>query len=369
MSDWRLVRLQFGRSPVHFGELGIGIEETSERVRSDTLFSAWISAYARLFAVEELLKRFPRSNGDSTLTPPFRLSSTFVYRREGDRHCDYLPRLLKPPRRYPTTDDLEFSKTYKKLTFLPLEVWQRWYQGVGFTPDDRQELIAETKGRYRSGTPQSSGGLRQAGTFDYGKAFERDEVPRIAVDRTTRATNLYHTGFVRFQWEPIENGIRSLAGLYFLLHFPQSDPQLEQKLQAAIALLGEEGIGGERSSGAGRFEVEWSALPALWQSVVNFSQGDRYGLISLFWECPVTPTLIETAKYTLQERGGWISSEFGHQLRRKTIQMFAEGSVFPHSPTGLLADVTPENFRQQHRAYHNVYRSGISLSLPVHLAP
>ncbi|MFB8790763.1 MAG: hypothetical protein U7123_18385 [Potamolinea sp.] len=48
MSTWKLVRLNFGRSSAHFGEVGIGIEETSERVRSDTLFSAWISAYASL---------------------------------------------------------------------------------------------------------------------------------------------------------------------------------------------------------------------------------------------------------------------------------------------------------------------------------
>ncbi len=59
MSVWKLVKLNFGRSPAHFGEVGIGMEETSDRVRSDALFSAWVSIYARLFgkeAVEELLQ-------------------------------------------------------------------------------------------------------------------------------------------------------------------------------------------------------------------------------------------------------------------------------------------------------------------------
>jgi len=72
MSHWRLVRLNFGQNPVHFGELGIGMEQTSERVRSDTLFSAWITAYARLHgkqAVERLLADFLE-------TPLFHLSST-----------------------------------------------------------------------------------------------------------------------------------------------------------------------------------------------------------------------------------------------------------------------------------------------------
>lgn len=41
---WQLVRLNFGRTPVHFGEKGIGLESTCERVSSDTLYSALFSA-------------------------------------------------------------------------------------------------------------------------------------------------------------------------------------------------------------------------------------------------------------------------------------------------------------------------------------
>ncbi|MGB3509048.1 MAG: type III-A CRISPR-associated RAMP protein Csm4, partial [Microcoleaceae cyanobacterium] len=50
----------------------------------------------------------------------------------------------------------------------------------------------------------------------------------------------------------------------------------------------------------------------------------------------------------------------GRQGRRKSIQMFTEGSVFAVKPDGKLADVTPEKFTD-----HRVYRSGISLSLPI----
>ncbi|MFN9517409.1 MAG: type III-A CRISPR-associated RAMP protein Csm4, partial [Pseudanabaena sp.] len=48
MSKWKLVKLDFKNNPAHFGELGIGMEETSERVRSDTLFSALVISYARI---------------------------------------------------------------------------------------------------------------------------------------------------------------------------------------------------------------------------------------------------------------------------------------------------------------------------------
>ena len=348
MNNWKLGKLNFGRSYAHFGELGIGMEETSDRLRSDTLFSAWIVAYARLFgkdAVEELLQQFV----NNAQSPPMRISSTFIYRDNGAIY--YLPRPLKFPIKYLAGDgDLEFFKAYKKLKYLPLEVWQRWYQGEGFIESDRSEVIAGTKGK-------SNGHRQQAGIFDYKQACKTAREPKIAVDRITRATNLYHTGFVQFQWQQNGNRIESLAGLYFLLYFPEHNPQLEHKLQAALHLLGEEGIGGERSSGAGRFEVEWLPLPPAWQKVVTFSGGTHHTLMSLFWELPLPEGFLNDARYEIQARGGWIP---GQQLRRKMVRMFAEGSVFRSAPLGKLADVTPREF-----TIHPIYRSGISLSLPI----
>ncbi|MFQ3619258.1 MAG: type III-A CRISPR-associated RAMP protein Csm4 [Cyanobacteriota bacterium] len=346
MSQWRLVRLNFGQNPVHFGELGIGMEETSERVRSDTLFSAWITAYARLFgkqAVEQLLTGIQE-------TPLFRLSSTFVYRQIGDRTIDYLPRLIELPPGYPMGDDFTFAKTFKKLAYLPLDVWQRWYQQEGFTPGDRCDLEEKTNSK----AEQAGGALWQAGTFSYSEAFQKHQIPKVAIDRTTRATNFYSIGFVQFRAEAQQQ-----AGLYFLLHFPENNPQLEADLQAALEFLGEEGLGGERSSGAGR-----------WRSLVEFDQQNSYGLISLFWQKdPLPPELFnEKAKYTLHARRGWMGSPSGRQLRRKTVQMFGEGSVFPIAPNGQLADVTPDRFDSTQPNHHRIYRSGISLSLPIKLA-
>ncbi|GAB1543756.1 type III-A CRISPR-associated RAMP protein Csm4 [Scytonema sp. NUACC21] len=348
MSTWKLVKLNFGQSPAHFGELGIGIEETSERVRSDTLFSAWVSAYARLFGkdgVEELLRQFLNPS------PPVRMSSTFIYREKGENKIYYLPRPLKFPTNYPQGDDLAFFKTYKKLQYLPLEVWKRWYQGGGFTTSDRKELIAETEGK-------SQGQLRNLGTFDYKQTYKIGHQPKVAVDRVTRATNFYHTGFVQF-----ETG-NSHSGLYFLLYFSQNNPQLENDLHAALKFLGEEGLGGERSSGAGRFEVDWKALPKTWQEVVDFSDKPGYHcLMSLFWDegSNLQQLIANNSSYEIQERGGWIASPFsGRQKRRKFVRMFAEGSVFLGTPQGKLVDVTPQGF-----STHSIYRSGISLSLPI----
>jgi CRISPR-associated protein Csm4 len=116
--------------------------------------------------------------------------------------------------------------------------------------------------------------------------------------------------------------------------------------------------------------VEWLELPKDWQDIIGFKQANSYSLISLFWELPLpdylnhAPTTAPLS-YVLQQRGGWIASpSSGRQLRRQSVNMFAEGSVFPVEPEGKLADVTPGNFDQTPHG-HKVYRSGIALSLPI----
>lgn len=359
MAIWKLVKLQFERCPAHFGELGIGMESTTERVRSDTLFSAWMSAYARLYGnrIETLLNKFCNES-----SPPMQISSTFIYRQTNKGTIYYLPRPLKFPIEYPQgDDDLAFFKTYKKLNYLPLKIWKRWYQGIGFTLADRDELIAITDGCKGSE-------LESEGTFDYKEAFKIEKNPKIAVDRTTRATNLYHTAFVQFEWKQDGNNIQSLSGLYFLVCFPENNPELIKQLEIALELLGDEGLGGERSSGAGRFKAEWQDLPPDWKQVVEYAgSSNHYYLMSLFWNDNISQLqqlITNESSYEIQERGGWIVQS---NIRRQMVRMFAEGSVFPAAPQGKLVDVTPKELMTKDGKYktHPIYRSGISLSLPI----
>ncbi len=362
MTTWKLVKLKFGNSPVHFGELGIGMEQSKERLRSDSLFSAWVSAYAQLFVkksenVESLLKQFEQN-------PPVRISSTFIYSEGKQGTVFYLPRPLKFPINYPK-DDLNFFKIYKGLNYLPLEVWQRWYQGEGFSLDDEQELIditSKVKSKHKT--------LKGAGTFDYKTVFSIEKIPKIAVDRVTHATNLYHTAFVRYRSLPQNGDYKSLSGLYFILQFDSNDKTLIERLHAALIVLGEQGIGGERSNGAGQFKVEWfDELPKAWHSVVTHQDSTAHHcLLSMFWDNnqSVLKELIisEKSSYEILERGGWLAES---NIRRKMVRMFTEGSVFPKSPCGKLINVTPDELINQDGTYktHAIYRSGISLSLPI----
>ncbi|WP_017295919.1 type III-A CRISPR-associated RAMP protein Csm4 [Geminocystis herdmanii] len=350
MSNWKLIHLNFGKHLAHFGEVGIGLEETQERVKSDTLFSALIISYARLFGKKEVEDLLTQLNQNPTL---FRHSSTFIYRRNNDRFTYYLPKPLLFPQNYPVGNDLDFTKTYKKIKYLPLIIWQKWYQKEGFTQKDQQELIDKTQAK-KIDTQY----LHQQGLFDYQNNFNIQKFPKVAVDRNDSSTNFYHTGFVQYNYE----NDQEYSGLYFLINFDENTKELEIKICAALHLLAEEGIGGERSSGAGRFTPEWLELPLQWQEIIHFNSGDFYSLMSLFWDSSIYSEITAQSYYEIQERGGWIASPFsGRQLRRKMIRMFTEGSVFSSMPQGELADVTPLDFKK----VHTVYRSGISLSLPI----
>jgi CRISPR-associated protein Csm4 len=366
MTIRKLIRLKFGRSMAHFGELGIGMEESNERLHSDTLFSAWFSAYAQLAGARAIASLMDEFNTQPE--PPFRLSSTFIYRKVDGTYIDYLPKPAPFPMGYPIGEDFEFAKAYKALKYLPRSVWQRWYQASGFDPNaDAAELLAHTK-------KQAQGALAQAGTFSYNQAFQTHKVPRASLDRRTQAANLYHTGFVQYDWQYLEQddalsqrhqAIDSLAGLYFLADFSERSSVTPDAFLEVMDFLGDEGIGGERSSGAGQFEVEVSDLPAEWEALLDFEAGNAHSLVSLFWQNPISRSMVQNACYELRERGGWITSPSagGRQMRRKALQMFIEGSVFPVRPMGALADVTPQGFTR-----HPIYRSGISFSLPIHVS-
>ena len=352
MNNWRLVRLNFGKSPVHFGEIGLGMEESIERVHSDTLFSAWINAYVRLLGrhkVESLLAQFLTFS-----EPPLRISSTFIYNQHNDNFTYYLPCPFKSPPNYPK-DNPSFSPLHHKFKYLPLPLWQRWYQDEGFTAEDSDKLANLADHIYGDRE------LEQA--WGYHLNYSVYQVPKTTVDRVHKTALAYSTGLTQFL-----SAKNHSSGLYFLIQFTEEDRDLEYRLQAALDLLGEEGLGGERSNGAGRFKANWQSLPEIWQQVINFQRGDHYCLLSLFWQPSLTQQFLHNSRYQLKERGGWIYSTFSRRsIRRQKVHMFAEGSIFPTAPLGQLADVTPPEFRTstQTSQPHPIFRNGISLTIPI----
>src|SRR4030042_2913727 len=75
--DVYIYKLKF-RGPNHFGDTGIDLENVSEWVGSDTLFSALINAMSVVYPKEkvtEFVNRFKQQ-------PPFLVSSLFLYKSD-----------------------------------------------------------------------------------------------------------------------------------------------------------------------------------------------------------------------------------------------------------------------------------------------
>ena len=77
MPEIKIVKLNF-TSPLHIGEVGIGLEESSLVLHSDTIFNAICNALAKLYGrdwVTDFLRNFEAK-------PPFRISSGFPFADE-----------------------------------------------------------------------------------------------------------------------------------------------------------------------------------------------------------------------------------------------------------------------------------------------
>jgi len=179
--------------------------------------------------------------------------------------------------------------------------------------------------------------------------------PRVALDRVNSASQIWHIGSVHFH-----RG----CGLWFAADFNSKlGPDFRQKFESCLRLLGDTGIGGERGGGYGLFEFTSSvqALP---------SASNAKAFLTLAPLCPRNADELNRLVgggdpfYEIITRRGWISSREGSTLRRKTVWMFSEGSVFPGSDStraGALTRVTPKIWEEDANdalEKHPVFRYG-----------
>lgn len=75
------------------------------------------------------------------------------------------------------------------------------------------------------------------------------EVPRVVVDRKTNASKIYHFGETVYSKD---------SGLYFLIDFKTND--FKKEIKSALYLLGDEGIGGDRTYGKGLFKIKFEKI-------------------------------------------------------------------------------------------------------------
>jgi len=348
-------------SPFHIGDKGVGLEETETFIHSDTIFSAL--CIALLQAGENLdafLSTFPLWKDESVINdsqPPFRISSAFPFMDK----VLFFPKPFFRIEKFNPKMYLNIGKTLKQIEFVSTELFMKIIAKEDVS--DELFLVDEKDGSYKL----RNDNLLQSGQVWITEA-ERESLnakerihqnvwhksiePRVTVDRINNASDIYSSGRIWFT----EN-----CGLYFLVEY--SDPSYRNDVEQALRLLGDSGIGGERSVGNGQFSLEideWSFNP---NEITEFN---AYTILSLFWPSKgdVTQGVLNNASYQLINRRGWIGAPGGMNLRRRGVIMCREGSVFKQSPGGYLIDVKPINPSPAQNVSHEVWRYGIALKIP-----
>ena len=384
----RVVYRLVARSPFHLGERGVGIEETTEVLRADTLFSALSLALRELgHDPDDFLDRYPRVRMGESLDdsmevellpgddpPPLRLSSAFPF--AGDIYL--WPRPSLPPYGLQIFGDAclpaELGKTLKKVRFVSQTIFEHWLRGdslVDFAvmpdpkavvsdPDKKSRLVMRDDCFLHGGsvwvTETELAGLARSGLISGGKpALWRTHVaPRVAVNRVTGRSQVFAAGQVHFA-----------AGSGLALLADYEDETMQPLIEQALRLLGDSGVGGLRSSGHGQFslEVGTGGGPAAAEA------GNAYCTLAPYWprEDEVAAGVLDDAAYQLIMRRGWVASPDAGNLRRRGVRMLAEGSVFTHLPVGALADVKPLDPESVPNVPHPIWRAGLAFPIACRL--
>lgn len=304
------------KGPIHLGERENIREGSGAMPYSDTIFSAICHCLGMLYGPVQLEKMLAAS-------PPWlSLSSGFPY--WGDKY--YWPVPLSAP---------VADKDTRKAA---------WVETAGLP-----HLLAGGAVRAVWEKGQTLPLPHKEGESSPSLPWRMETIPRIGLNRLTN-----HPDDRYFQFGQVV--FSDQAGIFFAY---RAQPETEDKFKAAVRLMADEGLGGDRSSGKGAFrQPEFLEIDL---PVPEKAEGAM--LLSLCYPGDEKETeALRQGSYTLVERRGYVFSPMGQSLRRRSVRLFSHGSTVAGHPDklrGKLVDVTPEAFTA-----HRVYRNGLAYAIP-----
>ena len=311
--DTYIYKLKF-RSPLHISSDPMSLGAPEIFLHSDTLFSALLNSFVNLYPADESFVK----------NPPFVISSAFPF------YKDTLF-IKKPYVRLPIKQEVfeHNRKKVKKTAFISLALFEELASGREITISEENFL---------------DGGFLSDSIINE-KIYTVQERPRSSVARNNSKTDIFYTTAVHFSEH---------AGLYFFASFENEN--IKKQFDSALYLLGDTGIGGNRSNGYGLFNVlnvEKFENP--------FTSGDYSVALSLYHpkKEEVENGILEDAHFSVTSRQSWIFAGSAEPYRSKRVKMFEEGSVFSGcSAEGDVVDITPAIVENIHIFNHRIYRFG-----------
>jgi CRISPR-associated protein Csm4 len=231
-------------SQFHFGQVAIdadtSLNDTSEFIHSDTLFSALINLAARMYSekeVENLIQAFGYNAFENT-KPEVRISSAFYCLQKGESVVYFLPK--------PLNCQLEKGTNHKELKaieFISKSVWEKGLKADEWF--DRAQCCIVQKNFVL--TCEEANLMNVTVTQE---VYKTHALPKVAVHNDTKENSFYHQSNIQ-----IGNLGETQVHFYFLLSKDASlKSEIATQIDALLNMLPHVGIGGERTAGCGLFE-------------------------------------------------------------------------------------------------------------------
>lgn len=336
MPKYKIIRLQNFKGGLHLARgLTNAYDKSLETLHSDTIKSAIFVCALQLFPEIGAVENEYEAGKD--FLSKFKVSSAFPFM--GDNH--YLPTSELPkPYGFPTGANLS-EKDKKKVLFIHEELFKTYIKDVNAFQFTSEQLKSD----------------KVLNEEQYKEIIQSETYQHVAIPRDYGSDSTpYYVDKIYFQ----EN-----AGLYFLMEIDEEkEVETLKQIKAALKLLADNGIGTDRNTGNGQFDIDDSKSIEL-----EFSADATHDLcLSLY--CPEEVEIKEklhNSYYELIKRGGYISSPQKEEhltIRKRSIHFFTAGSVFPkiEKRKGKVVNLRPENITGLE---HPIWRDGQAIFVPI----
>ncbi|MEZ4775451.1 MAG: hypothetical protein R3D00_19865 [Bacteroidia bacterium] len=350
-------------SPFNQFRLGVSdLEQTLDFIHSDTLFSSLINTCAMMYgkqAADACVEAFENDH--------IRLSSAFhcLSNRDETATIFFLPR----PAGYELLSG-EFAPRVRNIRYLSTGVWQQMQKPADllglpllgetyavtweelnqlqlrkYTDSFTQsEAARENKRAFYNKNSQVLGGYKPVDMISY---------PKVSVHQPGQESAYYTQ--TNLQLMQLSSGWQT--HFYFLLDIANTcDAKVKKYIEAAIHILPDEGIGGDRSTGTGLFEgIRESDFPL----AIGAITADEWAC-NLSLSIPASQREFDVFEYYqfIIRGGGSLGGDEDKETHRRQVRMIAEGSMHKGPVSGSLQNVSPEK-------KGNITRNGKTLSIPV----
>lgn len=323
----RAYHLEFS-TPLHMGVEGIGQERINTTIHSDTLWGALAQMWSLLFddSPRELASKCP-----------FLVSSCFPL--VGGKRLYPLPARAKEDlaKELATIGEDEAGirfKQLKKIRYIEESLLERLICGDTIYLEDLQKAQSHFPGLSKN-------------TEGHSVTSQR---PRQRIDRLTGGVEGESFFYCTDQY------FKPKSGLFFL--YESDDTSIREMFEAALRLLGDTGLGADRSIGRGRFTFT--------SHETNLSHSEDSGkklLLSLYHPTPseLAEGVLKGASYELVRRGGHAATPAVGNLRRADLWVLGEGATLLQQVKGDI----PEVLSESDGARHPVLRYARALTLPI----